>query len=257
MSRIPQSAWIKYISNIRRLGEKAESEMKAFYKSEMADFTAGKYTRTEHFDRIAQYAKAIVDKYGEGSSELACEMYEWIAEFEKENIANAIPAATASYEDVRKATYATADQVEPMTGIVKRMVKQASADTMLQNAKRDGAYFAWIPSGDTCAFCIALASRGWQRASKKTIKGDHADHIHNNCDCNFCIRFHGDTDVQGYDPQKYEDMYYGADGMSANERIRNLRSSIDAERRDEINSQKRAAYAKRIEFNKRIDKAPK
>ncbi|MBR4692904.1 MAG: hypothetical protein IKP17_09110 [Oscillospiraceae bacterium] len=38
-----------------------------------------------------------------------------------------------------------------------------------------------MPSGDTCAFCITLASRGWQKAGREAIKGGHAEHIHNNC----------------------------------------------------------------------------
>ena len=46
---------------------------------------------------------------------------------------------------------------------------------MLKNALRDGAEFAWVPNGDTCAFCMTLASRGWQRASKRAIKNGHAE----------------------------------------------------------------------------------
>lgn len=28
---------------------------------------------------------------------------------------------------------------------------------MLKNALRDGAEFAWVSNGDTCAFCMTLA----------------------------------------------------------------------------------------------------
>ena len=129
------------------------------------------------------------------------------------------------------------------------MVKQASADTMLYNAKRDGAQWAWIPSADTCAFCITLASRGWQPASKMQLKGGHAEHIHSNCDCNFCIRFSGDTNVQGYDPNEYFEEYQNADGSTPEAKINAMRRENYAKNKEKINAQKRSAYEKRKELN--------
>ncbi len=134
---------------------------------------------------------------------------------------------------------------EEMGSAVGRLVKQAGADTTLRNALRDGAEFAWVPSGDTCAFCITLASRGWQRASKKAIKGGHAEHIHSNCDCTYAIRFDGKGGVAGYDPEKYLRMYEGAEGDTPREKINALRRENYAEHKEEINAQKRAAYAER------------
>ena len=96
-------------------------------------------------------------------------------------------------------------------GGVSRLVKQAGADTTLKNAIRDGAEWAWVPHGDTCPFCITLASNGWQPASKKALKGDHAQHIHAHCDCEYAIRFDSSTTVAGYDPDKgyYLLLYHG------------------------------------------------
>ncbi len=138
-----------------------------------------------------------------------------------------------------------------MGAAVGRLVKRAGADTTLRNALRDGAEFAWVPSGDTCAFCITLASRGWQRAGKEAIKDGHAEHIHSNCDCTYAIRFDGKGGVAGYDPEKYRAMYEGAEGESSQEKINALRRADYAERREEINAQKRAAYAARREREKR------
>ena len=81
---------------------------------------------------------------------------------------------------------------------VSRLVKPAGADTTLKNAIRDGAEFAWIPHGDTCAFCLMLASRGWQKAGKRTLKNGHAEHIHANCDCEYAVRFNASTTVLYY-----------------------------------------------------------
>ena len=111
---------------------------------------------------------------------------------------------------------------------------------MLKNALRDGAEFAWVPNGDTCAFCMTLASRGWQRASKGAIKNGHAEHIHANCDCTYAIRFDPEVNVEGYDPDAYLKAYRDA-GSDVNE----LRRIHYAENRERINAQKRAAYAAR------------
>ena len=103
------------------------------------------------------------------------------------------------------------------------------------------------PSGDTCAFCITLASRGWQKASQKAVKGGHAEHIHNNCDCTYAIRFDGKGGVAGYDPDKYRAMYDAAEGDTPQEKINAMRRAQYAEDKDEINARKRAAYAARSE----------
>ena len=125
---------------------------------------------------------------------------------------------------------------------VRRLVKRAGADTTLHNAIRDGAEWAWVPHGDTCPFCIMLASNGWQKASAKLLKGGHAEHIHANCDCEFAVRFDGSTTVAGYDPEKYLKQYRAA-GSDVNA----MRRIDYAARKDAINAQKRAAYAARKE----------
>ncbi|MDY5643704.1 MAG: hypothetical protein SPH45_02205, partial [Gemmiger qucibialis] len=123
---------------------------------------------------------------------------------------------------------------------VRRLVKRAGADTTLHNAIRDGAEWAWVPHGDTCPFCIMLASNGWQKASAKLLKGGHAEHIHANCDCEFAIRFDHKTTVAGYDPDKYLVQYNAAGGD-----INKMRRVQYAANKERINAQKRAAYTER------------
>ena len=101
-----------------------------------------------------------------------------------------------------------------------------------------------MPHGDTCPFCITLASRGWQTASQKLLKNGHAEHIHSNCDCEFAVRFHSGTSVAGYDPEKYLRQYRAA-GSDVNA----MRRIDYAARKDAINAQKRAAYAARKNFS--------
>ena len=192
-------------------------------------------------DALITYAAALVTKYGEGSAELACQMYDALAEAANAGVPAAEPAEPADYGEVARMVNATKSQNPAnLPNGVSRLVKCAGADTTLKNAVRDGAEWAWVPHGDTCPFCITLASNGWQKASSKVLKGGHADHIHANCDCEFAIRFDHNTTLAGYDPEKYLKQYRDAGGD-----INKMRRIDYAARKDAINAQKRAAYAVR------------
>ena len=97
-----------------------------------------------------------------------------------------------------------------------------------------------MPHCDSCAFCITLASRGWQRASKKALKNGHAEHIHAHCDCEYAVRFGRESSVKGYDPDEYWQRYQAAGGD-----INAMRRENYAANREKINAQKRAAWAAR------------
>ena len=204
----------------------------------MADYIAAHGTGDT--DALIAYAHALVTKYGEGSAELACQMYDALAAAAKAGVPAAEPAQPASYGEVARMVQATKASQPQMQQGVSRLVKRAGADTTLKNALRDGAEFAWIPQGDTCAFCLTLASRGWQKASQAAIKGGHAEHIHANCDCEYAIRFDGRSTVAGYDPDEYLRRYRAA-GSDVNA----LRRVEYAKNKERINAQKRAAYALR------------
>ena len=192
-------------------------------------------------DALITYAAALVTKYGEGSAELACQMYDALAEAANAGVPAAEPAEPADYGEVARMVNATKNQNPAnLPNGVSRLVKRAGADTTLKNAVRDGAEWAWVPHGDTCPFCITLASNGWQKASSKVLKGGHADHIHANCDCEFAIRFDHNTTVAGYDPEKYLAQYNAAGGD-----INKMRRVNYAANKERINAQKRAAYALR------------
>lgn len=230
--------WKNYITKLSKLSQIAGQKMQEWVaKNGFQDTEA-----------LIEYAYALVTKYGEGSAELACQMYDAIAQIEGANVLSAVPAATPSYNDTAKAINGV--MLQSPTGqlidtAVQRMVKQTGADTTLKNAIRDGAQFAWIPSGDTCAFCITLASRGWQYASKKALRNGHAEHIHSHCDCQYAIRFSSRTNVSGYNPEEYREMYNSTSGKP-NEKINAMRRKSYAENRDKINAQKREAYAIRV-----------
>ena len=111
-------------------------------------------------DALIRYAYALVTKYGEGSAELACQMYDALAEAQGVTLPAAEPAPTATYGEVTGMVKATQDSPANLQSGVSRMVKQAGADTTAHNAIRDGAEWAWVPHGDACPFCRMLASNG-------------------------------------------------------------------------------------------------
>lgn len=227
--QISAKTWNEYITRLSRLNQKAGQLMREYIDRHGTADTA---------DLIA-YAYGLVTKYGEGSAELACQMYDALAEAQGALVPAAEPAETASYNEVARMVNATKDQNPAnLPSGVSRLVKRAGADTSLRNAARDGAEWAWVPHGDTCPFCITLASNGWQNASDKVLKGGHAQHVHANCDCEFAIRFDHRTTVAGYDPEKYLAQYNAAGGD-----INAMRRIDYAARKDAINAQKRAAYA--------------
>lgn len=244
MATISAKSWDRYIDALRKLNSKATNRMLEKINEVGTD-------DREALEELIRYAYGIATRYGEGASALSAEMYDALAELSGKIVPPAVPAPTASYGDVAKAVYGTnlqSKNPQVMADSIGRLVKMAGVDTMQQNALRDGAEWAWIPRGETCAFCLTLASRGWQPASKEAIKNGHAEHIHPNCDCTYAIRFSSDVNVEGYDPEEYKAMYDEGSG-SPQDKINYMRRKFYAENKDEINAQKRSAYEKRKELN--------
>lgn len=228
--KITEKTWVSYVTRLARLHEEAGRKM--------ADYLTRHGTRES--DALIAYAAALVQQYGEGSAELACQMYDALAAASGADLPPAEPASPADYGETARMVNGTKQSPPLLQSGVSRLVKRTAADTTLKNAIRDGAQWAWVPHGDTCPFCLTLASRGWQKASKKALQGDHAQHIHAHCDCEYAVRFDNRTTVAGYNPDKYLAQYRAADGD-----INAMRRAQYARYKDTINAQKRAAYAAR------------
>lgn len=225
--QIPEKAWNDYITRLSRLNQKAGQLMQQYIEQH----------GTQDVDALIRYAYALVTRYSEGSAELACQMYDALAEAQGATVPRAEPAQPASYGEVARMVHSTRQSPPQMQNGVSRLVKRAGADTTLQNAQRDGAQFAWVPHGDTCPFCVMLASNGWRKVSKNALKKGHAEHIHANCDCEYAVRFDSRTNVAGYDPDKYLRQYGAANGD-----LNAMRREHYAQNREKVNAQKRAAY---------------
>lgn len=234
---VTDKAWQSYIKKLSAINRKAAKIMQDWISVNGLDYP----------EELISYAYGIVGKYGEAAGSLACEMYDTLARAQGKILPDAVPAEPASYSEVARAVIGT-KKVRPgqVPDTVARLVKQTAADTTLQNAKRDGAQFAWIPHGDTCSFCITLASRGWQNMSKNALKNGHAEHIHANCDCEYGVRFDGKSNVAGYDPDKYLEQYNNAEGTKPQDKINSMRREQYKINGDKIREQKREAYSRRV-----------
>lgn len=249
---ITRKTWNNYISLLRNINTKAADELETWINVNFS----GREITADYVDEsgynIVDVAYIITNKYGNSSAAVSAGMYDSLAELSDAFVSPAELAPTPEYGEVAKTVQGvlkTSQNVKELSGAVSRLVKRTGADTTLKNAERDRAQFAWVPNGDTCAFCLTLASRGWQYMSKKALKNGHAEHIHSNCDCTYAIRFDKKTQVEGYDPDKYREMYENAEGNTPQERINSMRREQYAARRDEINSEKRIAYRSRKDLS--------
>lgn len=239
--QISQADWNKYRKKQASLCEKAADKMVEWLESK------GGYINI-NTNEIVSYAYALSTKYGEGTASLAAQMYDDIARVSKKELPSAEVAQTASLGEIKRAVNAVTENVttdKNVASVVSKSVKQAGADTMLKNAIRDGAQFAWVPGGDGCAYCLMIASKGWQNASKSVLSGNHAEHIHPNCMCEFVIRFDKDSGVKGYDPTEYKKVFEDAEGKTSSEKLNSIRRIQYQENKDKINAQKRENYAEK------------
>lgn len=238
--KISTKDWLAFVKRLSDIDHAAGNAVKDYIAKEGFGDTKA----------LIDYCYKVADHYGTASASYAALMYDTISELEEVILPDAVMASSPTYGDVAKAvngTLKTSTNIDEIGGCIERLVKMTGQDTLLNNAIRDRAEFAWIPSGDTCAFCLTLASRGWQTASESILKGGHAEHIHSNCDCTYMIRHRSDMNVKGYDPEKYLRMYKNADGSTSKEKINAMRRRYYDENKEAINARKREAYALRQE----------
>lgn len=241
---ITRKSWSAYSRRLAAQRNKA--------KREMAEWMDG-YEPGTDFNRVYRQAVRTSMRNGAAAAAIACEMYEQVAEGFGRDVPRAIASTAIETGHLQAAITAGSQMLakgdaEGFANAVARAVgdevKRCASDTIRKNAARDHAEFAWIPGGaETCAFCITVASNGWVRASKAVAEGNHADHLHDNCMCEFAVRFGEDGNVAGYDPSKYDRMYRDADGGTSKDKINSIRRDLYAQNKDAINAQRRERYA--------------
>lgn len=235
--KISKKSMDNYIKKLSAINRKAGEEMQAFID----------LYGIKDRDALIAYAYSLASRYGEGASALACEYFDSVMDLEG-YISNAEPADTATYAETAKAVNGSLKQSTAgllIAGVVSRLVKQAGEDTILKNAIYYKVEVAWLPSGDSCPFCLMLASQGWKKASAQAYKNGHAQHIHGNCDCTHAIRKSKNTEYESYDPNKYKEIFENAEGHTDKEKMDSLERLNYQKNKEAINERKRAEYAAR------------
>ena len=141
--------------------------------------------------------------------------------------------------------------VDRLFGSTQRLVLQPGRETVFESAAADSyrTGVARVPQGVTCAFCTMLASRGpvyrsevsselvVGRGSNRTgydadgkrlaggigggvkARGKQplAERFHDNCDCTTVVIRTPDDYPEGYDPEKYLELYRSGSGIGRDE----------------------------------------
>lgn len=95
--------------------------------------------------------------------------------------------------------------------LVDELVKQPYRSTFQDSAIRSGAGWARVPMGDTCSFCIMLASRGGVYSSKDVaVLGFSGKRYHGGCDCQPALVRDESDYPEGYNPEAMYGQYMRA-----------------------------------------------
>lgn len=208
---LTRQALSEYDARIQRLGDAAYNTVYRRVTQFMKRFPSASVDRVRDFtiDSVT-YAVSV---YGDAASTCAADLYDEMAEASGAKLAPAVldtsDVSGFIEKEVRyQAGKLIADERGEFTAAVAAkaadQVSRRANETMRRNAKRDGLRYARVPmGGETCTFCIMLASRGFVYKSSKTA--GEGNHFHANCRCKVVPQFDKngrETKVEGYDPDE-------------------------------------------------------
>ena len=181
---------------------------------------------TRAAEQLRQIIESIVEYYGLAAGELGAQWYEYCrglsiggdysAIVESPNTAPARAAANREIDKLFDGKVDSNKLIGLLHDVVTDQVYSQSRDMVIVNILDDdvknGGY-ARVPVGDTCAFCIMLASRGFVYTSERSaLRTSEGEKYHKNCNC-VAVPFHDAKSIPGYQKMldKYEKMYRDAD----------------------------------------------
>ena len=202
----------------------------------------------------------VAGRYGLPAQELGAQWYELCAERAGVDVDAALVGELDDgamgarldrlLDSAERSGAAWADVRRSVSDMMADELRNASRDVITENLDRDeraarrtrrrsNAGYARVPVGETCAWCLMLASLGYWYRSEQTALGIDPDHYHAHCDC-VAVPYYAPEEIDGYDDYRaYLSMYTAArdayhDGdysQEVAERIERARQS-HAERSD-------------------------
>ena len=244
--RISRSAWRKYQDAHRSLQDAAKQELEAYF-----DTLPWDTDERRALELLQARAIELAERYGTADALLSSAFYVETMAAQGMPVDDAELSQTALLYVGDDVVGAVAKAKTPETAkslasaALSGHVKRAGIETMRSAAIRDRAMWAWACIGDTCAFCRAVGSRGWQQASRSILAGNHAEHIHDNCDCQFVVKAPGQTlEIEGYDPDALLKEYESMEGKTSKDIINAMRrNDYTPEFAEQRNARRRELYA--------------
>lgn len=229
-------------------------------RGDFLDFTDGlgwEQSRQSVAEAIRLTIADLMEQYGMPAAELGAQWYELCAREGGADV-NAALLGDLNFSRIdarlkrRLQKYLDEEEdldttLEFVLDLLEDEIHIASRDQIIQNLDRDEkenrrtnrrsrAGYARVPVGDTCAWCIMLASRGYVYRSYESAGGLDPDHYHAHCDC-VVVGYNDPIAIAGYGDQykEYLSMYeaaryvYDNDSMSPElaERISNAKEAHD------------------------------
>lgn len=217
MAQIPRAALDYLTKEIN--GISADAKAKVLRVLEKLDWNDVPACR----DAVVSAVNAVLDAYSLAAGQASADFFDASREIA---VGSRLGAAVATGRDPDATEGAIRAFVEKVlkgdidsfnSAVISRVgyeLKRSAGQTMMENAARDPLKprFARVPSGgDTCKFCLMLASRGFVYHSKKTA-GEFG-HYHDNCDCRIVASWDKDG-VEGYDPTAYHNEWLGRENFT-------------------------------------------
>ena len=176
-------------------------------------------------DEIIEAATEVAMKYSYLGCELGAQWYDLCSELAGLDVEDAyLPEVN---ETQLAARTRTAIESAPESSTVRDVMDSFLQNTINDSIRTTGSANLWrdyergkapgrwarVPVGDTCAWCIMLASQGAWYLSEESALGANGGHYHDNCNC--IAVYHADADsINGYTKlDDYKGMYYEADNL--------------------------------------------
>ena len=172
-------------------------------------------------DEVIAEATRIAEKFAMWGCELGAQWYDLCSELAGLSVDPATYDAPnpADFDGAarRASDYYEEGNANAFADFLQSVINDSIRTTGSNNLWRDyerglaGGKWARVPVGQTCAWCLMLASQGAWYLSERSALGDTPDHYHRDCNC--IAVYHADAEsIAGYtELRKYKEIYYDAE----------------------------------------------
>ena len=237
---------------IQSFGEVSE-QLRQAALDEFAEFLYEGITQAEVID----VAVGVAQKYSMLGSELGAQWYDLCSQLAGLDV-NPAELSTSNLETLDSRANAFAETVdaaatEPLQAAfnnflqneINNSIRLTGSANLWRDYERGLTPGKWarVPVGDTCAWCLMLASQGAWYLSEESALGKESGHYHSDCNC--VAVYHADPEsISGYTKLgTYKGMYYEAENLRIANRDPNNPYEYPEELQERITAAKAAHIA--------------